>query len=112
MISLPRLLVCTDRASRGMDFPNVEHVVLFDFPRDGVEYVRRVGRATRGTRAPGRVTSLVQGRQLGYARELMKADREGTALSLEVHGARNDKDTRNVFGRAKNDKNDEPWRND
>jgi superfamily II DNA/RNA helicase len=40
-----------------MDFPNVEHVVLFDFPRDGVEYVRRVGRATRGTRAPGRVTS-------------------------------------------------------
>lgn len=47
-------------------------VVLFDFPRDGVEYLRRVGRVTRGARAPGRVTSLVLGRQLMYARTLMK----------------------------------------
>jgi len=85
--SRPRLLVCTDRASRGMDFQSIDHVVLFDFPRDGVEYVRRVGRATRGTRSPGRVTSLVQGRQLGYARELMKADREGGAVDLDVHGS-------------------------
>ena len=36
---LPRLLVCTDRASRGMDFRDVGHVVLFDFPRDGIEWV-------------------------------------------------------------------------
>jgi len=42
----------------------VEHVVLFDFPRDGVEYVRRVGRATRGAHQPGRVTSLLLGRQV------------------------------------------------
>ena len=88
--TLPRLLVCTDRASRGMDFPSIDHVVLFDFPRDGVEYVRRVGRATRGTRSPGRVTSLVQGRQVGYARELMKADREGGAVDLDTHGSSKD----------------------
>ncbi|CAN8260201.1 unnamed protein product [Cochlearia groenlandica] len=37
-------LVCTDRASRGIDFSGVDHVVLFDFPRDPSEYVRRVGR--------------------------------------------------------------------
>ena len=37
----PRYLVCTDRASRGMDFPDIRHVVLYDFPRDGVEYLRR-----------------------------------------------------------------------
>ena len=47
----PRILVCTDRASRGMDFRDVGHVVLFDFPRDGVEYVRRVGRVRRVIRA-------------------------------------------------------------
>ncbi len=82
-----RLLVCTDRASRGMDFSDVGHVVLFDFPRDGVEYVRRVGRAARGDRPPGRVTSLVLGRQLSYARELMKVNREGGAVDLEVHGS-------------------------
>ena len=84
---VPRLLVCTDRASRGMDLLDVGHVVLFDFPRDGVEYVRRVGRATRGARKPGRVTSLVLGRQLAYARALMKVNREGRAVDLEVHGS-------------------------
>ena len=62
----PKVLVATDRASRGMDFPQVSHVVLFDFPRDGVEYVRRVGRATRGAHQPGRVTSLLLGRQVRY----------------------------------------------
>ena len=45
----------------------MEHVVLFDFPRDGVEYVRRVGRATRGAHQPGRVTSLLLGRQVRSA---------------------------------------------
>lgn len=87
MGGVPRLLVCTDRASRGMDFKEVGHVLLFDFPRDGVEYVRRVGRATRGGRTPGRVSSLVLGRQLGYARELMKINREGGAVDLDVHGS-------------------------
>ena len=65
----------------------VGHVVLFDFPRDGIEYVRRVGRTTRGAQVPGRVTSLVLGRQLSYARSLMKANREGAAVDLEVHGS-------------------------
>ncbi|KAF2592483.1 hypothetical protein F2Q70_00045472 [Brassica cretica] len=34
-------LVCTDRASCGIDSSGVDHVVLFDFPRDPIEYVRR-----------------------------------------------------------------------
>ena len=42
---------------------------------------------TRGDRKPGRVTSLVLGRQLAYARALMKINREGKAVDLEVHGA-------------------------
>ena len=83
---LPRILVCTDRASRGMDFKEVGQAILFDFPRDGIEYVRRVGRVTRGTRTPGRVTSLVLGRQLAYARALLKINREGGVVDLDVHG--------------------------
>lgn len=84
----PKVLVATDRASRGMDFVDVGHVVLFDFPRDGVEYLRRVGRVTRGAREPGRVTSLVLGRQLMYARTLLKINREGGTIDLETHGSR------------------------
>ena len=37
-------------------------------------------------RAPGRVTSLVLGRQLTYARALMKIDERGEQIDLEVHG--------------------------
>ena len=83
---VPRILICTDRASRGMDFAEVGQAILFDFPRDGIEYVRRVGRVTRGTRTPGRVTSLVLGRQLAYARALLKINREGGVVDLDVHG--------------------------
>ena len=46
--------------------------------------MRRVGRATRGTGAPGRVSSLVLGRQLAYARELMKLNRAGDPVDLEA----------------------------
>ena len=37
----PMALVCTDRASRGLDSSCCSHVVLFDFPRDPSEYMRR-----------------------------------------------------------------------
>ena len=42
-----------------------EHVVLFDFPRDPSEYVRRVGRTARGAGGRGTVSVLVLGRQVG-----------------------------------------------
>ena len=60
----PMALVCTDRASRGIDSAHVEHVVLFDFPRDPSEYVRRAGRVSRGAGGTGLVSLLVLGRQV------------------------------------------------
>lgn len=65
----PLIMVCTDRTSRGVDFDtaDVEHVVLFDFPRDPSEYVRRVGRTGRAGRI-GRVTALVLGKQVSVGR--------------------------------------------
>lgn len=47
-----------------MDSSFVEHVVLFDFPRDPSEYIRRVGRTARGAGGRGLVTALVLGRQV------------------------------------------------
>ena len=35
--------------------------MLFDFPRDGVEYVRRVGRATRGANQPAEPRQIYRG---------------------------------------------------
>jgi ATP-dependent RNA helicase DDX18/HAS1 len=66
------VLVCTDRAARGVDFDAapVDHVVLFDFPRDPAEYVRRVGRTARAGRA-GTSTVFAYGWQLPIAKEII-----------------------------------------
>jgi len=66
------VLVCTDRAARGVDFDAapVDHVVIFDFPKDPAEYVRRVGRTARAGRT-GTSTVLAFGWQLPIARKVM-----------------------------------------
>ena len=76
----PPVVVATDRASRGLDCAGVRHVVLFDFPRDAAEYVRRVGRTARGAGGTGRATLLVLGRQLPLAREIMARNARGDPL--------------------------------
>lgn len=67
-----QILVCTDRAARGVDFDAapVDHVVLFDFPKDPAEYVRRVGRTARAGRK-GTSTVFAYGWQLPIARGIM-----------------------------------------
>ncbi|PON52794.1 hypothetical protein PanWU01x14_206360 [Parasponia andersonii] len=75
-----QFLVCTDRASRGMDFAGVDHVVLFDFPRDPSEYVRRVGRTARGAAGKGRAFIFVVGKQVTLARRIMERNRKGHPL--------------------------------
>ncbi|CAF1936929.1 unnamed protein product [Brassica oleracea var. botrytis] len=70
-------LVCTDRASRGIDFSGVDHVVLFDFPRDPSEYVRRVGRTARGARGEGKAFVFVVGKQVTLARRIIERNQKG-----------------------------------
>ena len=56
-------LVCTDIAARGIDIPAIEHVILFDFPLNPVDYIHRAGRTGRAGRK-GIVTSLITKRDL------------------------------------------------
>ncbi|XP_059630618.1 DEAD-box ATP-dependent RNA helicase 50 isoform X2 [Cornus florida] len=73
-------LVCTDRASRGIDFRGVDHVVLFDFPRDPSEYVRRVGRTARGAGGKGKAFVFVVGKQVSLARRIIERNKKGHPL--------------------------------
>ncbi len=42
-----KVLVATDIAARGIDVPNITHVVNFDIPHDPESYVHRIGRTAR-----------------------------------------------------------------
>ena len=74
------VMISTDRASRGIDTSNVGHVVLFDFPRDPSEYVRRAGRTARGAGGKGVVSLLVLGRQVQLARQILAKTEKGLPL--------------------------------
>jgi ATP-dependent RNA helicase DDX18/HAS1 len=76
----PMVLVCTDRTSRGIDSMWCEHVVLFEFPRDPSEYVRRVGRTARGAGGRGVVTVLVLGKQVALAKDILARNKAGAPV--------------------------------
>lgn len=73
-------VVVNYRASRGIDFSNVNHVVLFDYPRDPSEYVRRVGRTARGAGGTGRAFIFAVGKQVSLARRIIQRNQKGHPL--------------------------------
>ena len=42
-----QVLVSTDLGSRGLDFEDVEHVLMYDFALDAINFIHRVGRTGR-----------------------------------------------------------------
>lgn len=52
------ILIASDRASRGLDIPDLAHVVNYDMPKSATSYVHRVGRTARAGKA-GQATTLV-----------------------------------------------------
>jgi ATP-dependent RNA helicase DeaD len=57
-----QLLVATDVAARGLDIPDVSHVINYDLPMDVESYVHRIGRTGRAG-AKGEALTLVTPRE-------------------------------------------------
>ena len=55
------ILIATDIASRGIDFPSVTCVINYDMPRNFDDYIHRIGRTGRMGQE-GRVISFLNGR--------------------------------------------------
>ena len=77
--TLPKILVCTDLAARGLDIPQVDQVVMFDFPLNAMDYLHRSGRTARGA-GRGRVTALVAKRDKVLATAIQQAVMRGDSL--------------------------------
>ena len=53
------ILIATDVAARGIDVPDITHVINYDLPRSADIYVHRIGRTARGGKK-GTAISLVE----------------------------------------------------
>jgi len=90
-----QLLVCSDVAARGLDIPDVSHVINYDPPHHSEDYVHRIGRTGRAgksgcaltiaTRADSKAVDEIEkliGRKIDWA-----PDAEGVAESAETDDA-------------------------
>ena len=78
---LTRILVATNLAARGLDIPNVSHVINYDLPEDVETYVHRIGRTARAGK-DGVAATLI-----GEA-EIKEFDKIKRALPVEVRESR------------------------
>jgi len=76
------VLVCTDAAARGLDVPNVSHVIQAEFAACVVDFLHRVGRTARAGQS-GIVTSLYTEAN----RDLVRAVRQAEELAQPVERA-------------------------
>jgi ATP-dependent RNA helicase DDX41 len=55
------VLVATDVASKGLDFPHIQHVINYDMPDDIENYVHRIGRTGRSGNTGSATTFINKG---------------------------------------------------
>lgn len=67
------ILICTDVAQRGLDFPNVDWIVQYDPPDDPEDYIHRVGRTARGADGKGRALLFLFEHEMGFLRFLKQS---------------------------------------
>jgi len=82
-----RVLVATDIAARGIDVPNISHVINYDLPNEPESYVHRIGRTARAG-AGGAALSLCDQSEQPYLRAIETLMRRNVAVAEHRPGAR------------------------
>jgi len=81
-----RILCATDIAARGIDVPEVEHVINFDLPRMIEDYVHRIGRTARNGAKGEAVTFVTPEEHRTWQSLARKYKIEGVELKGVVRG--------------------------
>ncbi|HEY8448110.1 MAG TPA: DEAD/DEAH box helicase [Thermomicrobiales bacterium] len=68
------ILIATDVAARGLDIPEVTHVINYDIPESAEAYVHRIGRTGRAGRH-GEAITLVTPREVRWLRQIERITR-------------------------------------
>jgi superfamily II DNA/RNA helicase len=74
------VMVSTDAAARGIDLPEVTHVIQADFVANAIDFLHRVGRTARAGRS-GKVTSLYGRDAAGLAEAVKQYVEEGRPVA-------------------------------
>ena len=69
-----QILIATDVAARGLDVPEVSHVINYDVPESHETYVHRIGRTGRAGRT-GEAITLVSPREFRWLRQVERTTR-------------------------------------
>ena len=75
-----QLLVCSDVAARGLDIPDVSHVINYDPPHHAEDYVHRIGRTGRAGKL-GAALTIVSRADAARRRRHRKTDRTQDRLA-------------------------------
>src|SRR5690606_33570553 len=78
-----RILVATDIAARGIDVPNISHVINYELPDDAENYVHRIGRTGRNG-ASGIAITLCDGTERSKLRDVERLIRRTLPVSGDL----------------------------
>jgi len=74
------IMVATDIAARGLDTVFVDHVIMFDFPRNAEEFLHRAGRTARAGKK-GQLSAFVTKKSSRLAEAIKALTRKGEAIN-------------------------------
>ena len=81
-----RILVATDIAARGIDVPNISHVINYELPNEPESYVHRIGRTARAG-ASGTALSFCDQAERPYLAAIERLTRSSVAIAVHTNAA-------------------------
>ena len=88
-----RILIATDVAARGIDVPHVKHVINYDLPQCGEDYIHRIGRTGRAGVEGTAVTFVApeDNRRWREIQHFMQAKDGSAPVKFEGHSSKGGK---------------------